>query len=432
MSFEDYLKNLVPGHEALLYTMAIKYRFSEDQIVDLINDFLNRYPSFGVLDLEKGIFTRLRQVESSLSTIEAVFTKIKKKYAATVRKLNLPDPVDFVEVAKQLISSFEKLVGLKGGLRGFITSEKWETLDIKHYSQEQIDAITNQLAILSLTPPEIGKLTGDPITWFNIGIISGKMKLHDEAEAFFRYAILHNYNYILAWNSLALTLKSLERFLEAEEAIRTALQLDSRFAEGWANLGIILASQARITEAEDAFNKSIELEVTYAPGWAGLADLYFSVEQLDNAIYTYKIALKHGTTIESYYMLATALHKKGENKEAGENYRKTLEYEPKSHFLWVKLGDCLKDEWPFEAEEAYHRAIEYKPDCADAWVQLGELSYSQEEFTTAKKHYESARLFSEADSLARKLAEAGLNNLKEKDKEDEMIDDLFGALDGFG
>ena len=85
---------------------------------------------------------------------------------------------------------------------------------------------------------------------------------------------LHNYNYILAWNSLALTLKSLERLSEAEEAIRTALQFDARFAEGWTNLGIILATQARITEAEDAFNKSIELEVTYAPGWSGLADLY--------------------------------------------------------------------------------------------------------------------------------------------------------------
>ncbi|MCG3219100.1 MAG: tetratricopeptide repeat protein, partial [Candidatus Heimdallarchaeota archaeon] len=380
MSFEDYLKNLVPGHEALLYTMAIKYRFTEDQIVDLINDFLNHNPSFGVLDLEKGIFTRLRQVESRSSSIETVFTKIKTKHAITLKKLNLPDTIDYFEIAKGLISSFEKLVDLKGGLRGFITSEKWESLDITNYSEEQLDEITNQLAILSHIPPEAGKIIGDPITWFNIGIISGKMKLHDEAEAFFRYTILHNYNYILAWNSLALTLKSLERLSEAEEAIRTALQFDARFAEGWTNLGIILATQARITESEDAFNKSIELEVTYAPGWSGLADLYFSLDQLDNAIYTYKIALRHGTAIESYYMLATALQKNGENKEAAENYKKTLEYEPESHFLWVKLGDCLKDEWPFEAEGAYNKAIEYKADCADAWVQLGELSFSQEEY----------------------------------------------------
>ncbi|MCG3219021.1 MAG: hypothetical protein KAR35_08445, partial [Candidatus Heimdallarchaeota archaeon] len=71
-------------------------------------------------------------------------------------------------------------------------------------------------------------------------------------------------------------------------------------------------------------------------------------------------------------------------------------------------------------------------DCAEAWVQLGELSFSQEEYSTAKKHYESARLFSKPDTVTHKKAEDGLTKLKELDKENEMIDDLFGALDGFG
>jgi tetratricopeptide (TPR) repeat protein len=72
------------------------------------------------------------------------------------------------------------------------------------------------------------------------------------------------------------------------------------------------------------------------------------------------------------------LQRKGNYKEALENYKKTVNIAPEYSWAYKKMGDVLSiQEKYIEAIKAYKKAIEIQPDFAAAYNALTELSESK-------------------------------------------------------
>ncbi len=102
-------------------------------------------------------------------------------------------------------------------------------------------------------------------------------------------------------------------------------------AKGLAAIGLCLMKQGKIAESQDYFKKSIEMSPQDENLPYNVAEIYFSNQQIDEAIRYYEMANQiKPEWPDPYYRLAFAYLNKGDMVKAQENLEKFIKLEPEN------------------------------------------------------------------------------------------------------
>ena len=100
-------------------------------------------------------------------------------------------------------------------------------------------------------------------------------------------------------------------------------------AKGLAAIGLCFLKQGKIAESQDYFKRSIEMAPQDENLPYNVAEIYFSNQQVDDAIRYYEMAIQiKPDWADPYLRLAYAYLNKGDMAKAGENLEKFLKLEP--------------------------------------------------------------------------------------------------------
>jgi len=102
-------------------------------------------------------------------------------------------------------------------------------------------------------------------------------------------------------------------------------------AKGLAAIGLCYLKQGKIAESQDFFKKSIEMAPQDETLPYNVAEIYFSNQQIDDAIRYYEMAIQiKADWPDPYLRLAYAYLNKGDMSKAAENLEKFIKLEPNS------------------------------------------------------------------------------------------------------
>jgi len=102
-------------------------------------------------------------------------------------------------------------------------------------------------------------------------------------------------------------------------------------AKGLAAIGLCLMKQGKLAESQDYFKKSIEMAPQDENLPYNVAEIYFSNQQIDDAIRYFELASQiKPDWPDPYYRVALAYLNKGDNAKAAENLEKFIKLEPET------------------------------------------------------------------------------------------------------
>jgi tetratricopeptide (TPR) repeat protein len=102
-------------------------------------------------------------------------------------------------------------------------------------------------------------------------------------------------------------------------------------AKGLAAIGLCLMKQGKLAESQDYFKKSIEMAPQDENLRYNVAEIYFSNQQIDDAIRYFELASQiKPDWPDPYYRVALAYLNKGDNAKAAENLEKFIKLEPET------------------------------------------------------------------------------------------------------
>ena len=169
---------------------------------------------------------------------------------------------------------------------------------------------------------------------------------------------------------------------QSEAAIKMAQAATSAapaMIPAWVALGQALKAACRNNEAECAYQQAIRMDGMNALARMGLGELKLSIDQPEEAIWEFGLALRsQPTLVPAHLGLGNALAVLGRNQEALERYRQAIAFRPclpeaefAAGFVLARMGKLE------EAEFRYRRALVERPDFAAAWMNLGSLLREQ-------------------------------------------------------
>ncbi|MBE3109609.1 MAG: tetratricopeptide repeat protein [Acidobacteria bacterium] len=102
-------------------------------------------------------------------------------------------------------------------------------------------------------------------------------------------------------------------------------------AKGLAAIGLCLMKQGKLAESQDYFKKSIEMAPQDENLPYNVAEIYFSSQNIDEAIRYFEMAIQiKPDWPDPYFRLAYAYLNKGDNPKAAENLEKFIKLEPET------------------------------------------------------------------------------------------------------
>ena len=102
-------------------------------------------------------------------------------------------------------------------------------------------------------------------------------------------------------------------------------------AKGLAAIGLCFLKQGKLAESQDYFKKSIEMAPQDENLPYNVAEIYFSNQQIDDAVRYFDMAIQiKPDWPDPYYRLAFAYLNKGDNAKAVENLEKFIKLEPET------------------------------------------------------------------------------------------------------
>jgi tetratricopeptide (TPR) repeat protein len=102
-------------------------------------------------------------------------------------------------------------------------------------------------------------------------------------------------------------------------------------AKGLAAIGLCFMKQGKLAESQDYFKKSIEMAPQDENLPYNVAEIYFSNQQIDDAIRYFELASQiKPDWPDPYYRVALAYLNKGDNAKAAENLEKFIKLEPET------------------------------------------------------------------------------------------------------
>jgi tetratricopeptide (TPR) repeat protein/DNA-binding winged helix-turn-helix (wHTH) protein len=222
------------------------------------------------------------------------------------------------------------------------------------------------------------------------------------AENAFHNALEINPNDVQAMRGIA---EVLERKGEVQEAERLLQQAIDQQPGNWRlidALGHLYFYTGRYESASEEYRRVTYLDPGNWQGHGNLGSALMMTGQFTAALDSIQTALHIEERASQRSNLATIYYYLGEFDRSVEIHRQTLETMPRSHFVWLNLGDSLRfSSQPEEASKAYRQAAEISRDLLevnpDSPVDLMVLGWSVASLGDAS---EARRLIDRAVALS--------------------------------
>lgn len=166
-------------------------------------------------------------------------------------------------------------------------------------------------------------------------------------------------------------------YLLAEQEIRKALELMPREPRYFELLGLIQQAQGRLQLAEDAYRLALQQADVSPSVLVNYSTLLLLRERFDDALALAQRALqdpRYGKPALAYTNSGLAYFKKGALRQAGEQFRTALKYQPdlpEAHhnlgLVHARLGEHA------QAIQAFREAIRFRPSYVEAHASLGNI-----------------------------------------------------------
>ena len=114
----------------------------------------------------------------------------------------------------------------------------------------------------------------NPVAWFSLGVAYRKLNRYNDAIEAYRQALRINPELAEAWYNLGFAYSKLNRHNDAIEAFRQALRINPEDAKAWYNLGATYGKLNRHNDAIEAYRQALRIDPEYASAWYNLGVAY--------------------------------------------------------------------------------------------------------------------------------------------------------------
>lgn len=174
---------------------------------------------------------------------------------------------------------------------------------------------------------------------------------YQEAIPFLRRAVNLSPNSALVSNLLGSCLFKSGDASSAAEVFETAAISSPSDAGSWANLSAALNVLGQYERALECANKAIELRADSSSALAAQGASLLELGKVDEAIVSYREAVKHSPTVQTLCAFANALITSGLNDEAAECLRRAIDLDGANPSArWILAISTLKPIYESEAE----------------------------------------------------------------------------------
>lgn len=224
--------------------------------------------------------------------------------------------------------------------------EKAENLDVlfnieiecaQNNRLEQALCIFNELALIN---------NGDPVLFYNLGLISSLMNEHQQALKFYDFALnLDPLDPAIHINYGA-SLNELKQYEGAIASLNRAIALNPNIAEAWSNRGTALNELKRYEEALADYDKALALNPQHVEAWSNKGVSYAELKRYEEALAHYDKAIElNPQYIEAWSNKGTALSELKRYEAAAKSFAQALILNPELPFgkgtlLHAKMLAC--------------------------------------------------------------------------------------------
>ncbi len=286
---------------------------------------------------------------------------------------------------------------------------------VEQYQTDKVDELIDYYTILANKYPELSKC------YYELGHLYLKKDEKINALSAFKLALKYDENNPYYQNSLAYAYVQLEQYDSAIELYKKALEANPN--DEWTSVvaqalaAIYHQIKGNSEAAISMLQNSLLLTKNKSQIHEAIADIYYDIENLDNAIEYYNLALNEDSDNPKIYSrLAMAYWEKDCIEKAIIFYSKAIELDSSYDIAYNNLGvvflDGLGD--ANRAAEYFKTAIEINPEYVLAHFNLARSHEILNEKITAAKQYQKAlNLNKEKNELDNKIIEERLYKLFE-------------------
>ncbi len=262
---------------------------------------------------------------------------------------------------------------------------------LERYQNDKTDELIDYYTILANKYPQLSKC------YYELGHLYLKKEEKINALSAFKLALKYDENNPYYQNSLAYAYVQLEQYDSAIELYKKAL--DANPNDEWS--AVVAQALAAIYHqikgnseaALSMLQNSLLLTKNKSQIYEAMADVYYDIEDIDNAIEYYQLALNEDINNPKIYSrLAMAFWEKGYIEKAIIYYSKAIELDPGYDVAYNNLGvvflDGLGDAQ--RAADYFTSAININPDYVLAHFNLARCHEILNEKITAAKEYQKA------------------------------------------
>jgi tetratricopeptide (TPR) repeat protein len=211
------------------------------------------------------------------------------------------------------------------------------------------------------------------LAWYSLGVSYRKLERYNDAIAAYRQALRINPEHVYAWDGLGAAYDKLERYNDAIAAFQNALRINPEHAKAWYNLGVTYHELERYNDAMDTFRNALGINPKYADAWYNLGVNYANLKCYDDAIDAFRQALRiNPEDANAWYNLGVAYGDLERYNDAIAAYRQALRINPELASAWNNLGITYGRLKRYDdAIDANRQALRINPEYAFAWKNLG-------------------------------------------------------------
>ena len=207
------------------------------------------------------------------------------------------------------------------------------------------------------------------------------------------------------------------QILVAEKLYLKILKENPDHSEAIYYLGHIELSRKKIDKALSYFKKATEINPYKEIYWKNFLNIFITLGNPDEAILiSKKILKKFPNSYQINFLLALALYKKNDLKEAITHFKKTTVIKPDYYQVYNNLGVALLNlNEVKEAEENFRKAISLKPDFINAHNNLALVLKALHKQDESEFHFQKAiQLNPEFKDISYEIKNGNWEQSKEK------------------
>ncbi|HOJ49426.1 MAG TPA: AAA family ATPase [Spirochaetota bacterium] len=214
---------------------------------------------------------------------------------------------------------------------------------------------------------------------------------------------------------------------EAEKYYKQAILIYPKYKWSYYNLGLLFYKKKQYDDAMLWYEKGLEIDPNYGDCLIGLGICYEDLGKIDKAKDYYEKCMKiEPSNHFSYYNLALLYEKEGNIEEAKNNYYRCIQVNSSYGNAYNNLGNIYLNEGKYDlAQEYYHKAINAEPKLVYPYYNIGLVNERLGKYEVALKWYKKALDI----NPNYKIAIDALNQIKKKYNIDETSIDYTNGED---